>query len=329
MAALVVAVGVLVGTAPEAQTARPTAARLTAARVQAPVYSGDFPDPDVVAVGDRYYAFSTQVRLENVPELVSSNLVSWTPVGDALPVLPVWAKWGRTWAPSVVEHDGSFVMFFTADDAATGRECIGRATSRSVSGPFVDTSSRPFLCQGWLGGSIDPFVFANGHHSYLLWKNNGNANGTEVRLWSTRLGEGDSTRHGRHRLLAATAAFEAGIIEGPTMAEDRGVFYLLFSANRWDSSKYEIGWTTCSSPTGPCDASTARVLLASKPGSLGPGGPAAFASRRGQIMVAYSAWTGRVGYPAGSRELFLRTLRRRHGRISTRAFPIRSVGAAA
>ena len=55
----------------------------------APVYDGDAPDPDVIRVGSTYYAYTTGSDLVNVPVLSSSDLQSWTPVGDALPDVAV------------------------------------------------------------------------------------------------------------------------------------------------------------------------------------------------------------------------------------------------
>ena len=52
-----------------------------------PVYGNNFADPQVVAVDNVYYAFATNGPLGNVQTLTSPDLVSWEPVGDALPAL--------------------------------------------------------------------------------------------------------------------------------------------------------------------------------------------------------------------------------------------------
>src|SRR5437870_4989841 len=61
-----------------------------------PVIGRDFPDPAVITVGGEHYAYSSQSRYGNavvhVPVAHSTELTgNWTPVSDALPVLPPWA----------------------------------------------------------------------------------------------------------------------------------------------------------------------------------------------------------------------------------------------
>lgn len=70
----------------------------------APAYDGDFPDPFVLEVDGTYYAYSTQQWLASVPVMSSTDLQRWELLGDALPSLPEWAEWGRTWAPSVLRR---------------------------------------------------------------------------------------------------------------------------------------------------------------------------------------------------------------------------------
>lgn len=41
--------------------------------------------------------------------LSSPDLVSWTPVGDALPTVGRWTQTGKTWPPEVIEiRDGHY-----------------------------------------------------------------------------------------------------------------------------------------------------------------------------------------------------------------------------
>src|SRR4051794_13266735 len=57
-----------------------------------PVINRDFPDPDVLKVGDTYYAYSTNAASINIQEAHSTDLVHWTIGHDALPALPKWAE---------------------------------------------------------------------------------------------------------------------------------------------------------------------------------------------------------------------------------------------
>src|SRR4051794_37141211 len=79
-----------------------------------PVYDGSFADPQIIAVGNEYFAFATNGPLGNVQTLTSTDLVSWRQVGDALPSLPDWTAPGRVWAPEVAVHAADrYVMYYT------------------------------------------------------------------------------------------------------------------------------------------------------------------------------------------------------------------------
>ncbi|MHB1534198.1 MAG: family 43 glycosylhydrolase, partial [Acidimicrobiales bacterium] len=125
----------------------------------------------------------------NVPTAVSTDLVHWRRVADALPTLPSWAlqvrppaSWSApagvstmTWGPTVHPVAGGFVLYYSTEDARTRLECIGAAFSTSPIGPFVDTSPAPLVCQAALGGDIDPSVVVpSAGHLALVWKNDGN-----------------------------------------------------------------------------------------------------------------------------------------------------------
>lgn len=112
-----------------------------------PLIGRDFPDPDVVAVGDRYYAYSTNSwydgRLVNVPVWQASALGGpWAGVGDALPELPRWVAdaghgGSHLWAPDVVPAPGGgYLLYFTAHHARDRVQCLGVAAGPGPAGPF-------------------------------------------------------------------------------------------------------------------------------------------------------------------------------------------------
>ena len=273
-----------------------------------PVYAHDFPDPSVLVVGSRYFAYSTQSGSFNIPVITSSDLVHFTAPHDALPVLPSWARAGYTWAPAVAaDPSGGYELFFAARDTRLGIQCIGRAVSIRPSGPFVDTAAEPFLCQTSLGGSIDPYVLSDDGATYLIWKSDG-ANGTAQQIWSQRLGPDDDSLVGvPSLLLSATSTWEHGVVEGPAMLQTTTGLYLYFSGNRWTTSAYSIGAVGCDSPLGPCangpdDRNDQEVSTLSS--VSGPGGPTFFTTPDGIEMMAYAAWSGTPG-STGARELYL------------------------
>jgi hypothetical protein len=275
-----------------------------------PVLNSDFPDPSVLSSGGSYYAYSTEVGLDIVPEEHSPDALQWNGVdGGAMPALPPWASFGATWSPTVQQDsNGQFVMFYSAQDSALGVECIGRAVAGAASGPFVDSGAQPALCQASIGGSIDPDIFvANSGASYLVWKNNGNAAGTSNDLWSQPLDADFELVGAPSLLLAADQDWQGGNIEGPAMLQVSGGFDLFYAANDYSTASYSIGFATCSSPLGPCSDKPGPVF-ASQPGAQGPGGPSFFKAGSNLVM-AFAAWPGAVGYASGGyRAMYLATV---------------------
>ncbi len=57
------------------------------------------------------------------------------------------------WAPEVAAVDGGYARYYTARDRASGRQCIGVATSASPDGPFAPVGTDPLVCPTAEGGA--------------------------------------------------------------------------------------------------------------------------------------------------------------------------------
>lgn len=266
-----------------------------------PTTASDFPDPFVLRDGDTYYAFATGIDDgHNLQVARSRDLMTWTMLGDALPVLPSWATKNFTWAPSVLRRDRRYVLYYTARETSSGFQCISRGTSQRPEGPYFDGSPRPFICQTTADsafcGSIDPspFVDAAGH-VYLLWKSDENSPAcrTRPRIWSQRLSDDGLSVVGEPApLLTTDREWEGPLIEGPSMVRDGNALFLFYSANWFESADYAIGWARCETPVGPCKKMTLDAPLVKSAGKmLGPGGQEIFTDTLGRAWMAYHAWT--------------------------------------
>jgi hypothetical protein len=274
-----------------------------------PVYPFDFPDPDVILVGQTYYAYATNSVAGNIQILESTDLTHWTAVGNALPSLPTWAAPDNTWAPAVAQLGGKLVLYYAANVAGSTTECISVATATSPEGPFIDKTTAPLECQRALGGSIDPSSFTDGDGTpYLLWKSGGSGNS---KIWSEELnaaGTGFASGSSPTALLVPVHPWEAGTVEAPNLVRANGHYFLFFSGNEWNTAHYGVGVAVCAGPLGPCLDSSTQPLLASGPGADGPGGPSVFTDTSGSWCMAFHAWVpGAVGFP-NSRDLYLRKL---------------------
>ncbi len=119
------------------------AAQAASATFNAPVYAGDFPDATIVLVNGTYWAYSTGSAGRNLQAMSSTDLHSWQGPTDPLPVLPAWASSGRTWAPGVVQHGTTMVMYYTVHDVALKQQCISVATSPNPGGRVHRQLERP------------------------------------------------------------------------------------------------------------------------------------------------------------------------------------------
>jgi beta-xylosidase len=272
----------------------------------APVHDGDFPDPFVLAAGERYCAYGTQTGDCNVQIMESGDLQRWEHRGDALPELPAWAERGRTWSPAALARGDAVILYYAVRHAAAGRQAISVATAADPLGPFTDRSAGPLVFQEERGGSIDPSPFVDGDgRPYLLWKSDDNALGGAPSLWGAPLTADGLGLDGQPvELLGHDCRWEAPLVEAPSLALVADAHYTLFySGGWWESDGYAVGYATGPSPLGPFHKETCNgPWLASTPGMLGPGGAEVFTTAGGEWRIAYHAWTPpRVGYEAGGR----------------------------
>ena len=260
----------------------------------------DFPDPSVTTVGDTYYAYGTNGSTGTVQTLSSTDLVSWTVLPPALEALPGWAQPGHTWAPTVVQVGTTFLLHYAVRVKATGRQCISVAVSDRPTGPFVDGSAGPLVCQTSLGGSIDPSTYRDEFGVlHLIWKSEGETVGGRAQLWSQDLTPDGLALAGQPvLLLTADRPWQDRVIENPSMFRLDGAWVLTFSGNHWNTGAYATGYAICAGALGPCLAPADGFVLRSTATLEGPGGAQHFLSTTGQPMVAYAAWdAGGVGYP--------------------------------
>jgi xylan 1,4-beta-xylosidase len=84
-----------------------------------PIIAGFFPDPSICRAGERYYVVNSSFEyLPGLPIHTSTDLVNWTPVGNALTRTdqirqhPGAANSG-IYAPTIRHHDGKFWIIGT------------------------------------------------------------------------------------------------------------------------------------------------------------------------------------------------------------------------
>ncbi|MDT0264744.1 glycoside hydrolase family 43 protein [Streptomyces sp. DSM 44915] len=248
------------------------------------VIDGNFPDPEVVATDGALWAYATNAEPTGDPANPAHNVQTatapgpegpWTRQADALPVLGDWARPGLTWAPEVAPRpDGGFVMYYTARDVATERQCVGTAVSDTPAGPFTPVGDGPLVCPADEGGAIDAGSFTDEDGTpYLLYKNDGNAVGVDTWIHLQELTpDGLGFAGERVPLLRQDRPAEGGLIEAPTLVQRAGAYVLFYSAGYYGDGTYHTGYATAPALTGPYTKSDEPLMTSENTGITGPGG---------------------------------------------------------
>jgi len=266
------------------------------------VIDQDFPDPDLMRVGRDYYAYATNSAAANIQIATSRDLTHWSVSGtDALPVVPIWAAPGKTWAPDVSElSPGRYVMYFTAASAEPASQCIGVATATSPEGPFTSAGDSPLLCPTEEGDAIDPSTFLDTDGTrYLVWKNDGNSRGLDTWLQLSPLSpDGLALAGPTTKLIKQTAVWEGSLIEAPVLVHHDANYVLFYSASNYGDDSYAIGYAVAQSVTGPFVKNAEPLLSTASSGGrfTGPGGQDVIESPDGGGWLAFHSWDPAMVY---------------------------------
>jgi beta-xylosidase len=279
-----------------------------------PVINTNFPDPFILKVDDTYYAYSTNSNSRNVPVATSTDLVNWDIGRDVMPALARWVNLSGpdVWAPEVIQIEDQFMLYYTARNRHTGRQCIGVAVSDAPGGPFRDTNEEPFICQTEIGGSIDASPFRDEDGTlYLYWKNDGNCCMMATYIYGQELSEDGLSLVGEPvELVRNDTLWEGLVVEAPSMWLHENAYYLFFSGNVYATEKYAVGYAVCETPLGPCEDTEENPILASdmesQPLVVGPGHQTLILDEAGETWLYYHIWQlTRSGQLTDNREVWL------------------------
>jgi beta-xylosidase len=263
--------------------------------VPKPVLDQDFPDPDVLHVDGTYYAYATQRKdgSSNAQLATSTDLKTWEVAEqDPLPKLPDWATTGRTWAPDVAAVDDGYLMYLTAWDLESARQCIGVARSDSPMGRFTPVGTDPLICPTRRGGAIDAATFVERDGTrYLLWKNDGNCCGKPTWIHLQRMSTDGLRTTGRaSRLIRQDRAWEGELVEAPTLVRRGSSYVLFYSANSYGDGSYATGYAVAERLRGPYVKADRPLLTTATTGITGPGGQDVVADPSGKTYLVFHGW---------------------------------------
>lgn len=240
-----------------------------------PILPGWYADPEGVVFGKEYWIYPTLSLLHGADALnypaelknrqtravnqdyniqtyfdafSSKDLVNWTKHPKVLSIENIpWLEFAL-WAPSAVEANGKYYLFFGANDIQNDQQKggIGVAVADSPAGPFKDALGKPLIDKIINGAQpIDQFVYKDddGQH-YMYYGGWGHCN--MVKLSPD---------------LLSIVPFEDGAVykevtpenytEGPFMLKRNGKYYFMWSEGGWGGPDYSVAYAMADSPFGP------------------------------------------------------------------------------
>ena len=282
-----------------------------------PVVSLDCPDPNVsVDFDNRFVLTCTSGNAADAfPLYVSTDLVHWTPMGHVLRSMekPAWAT-SDFWAPEIHYVGSNWIAYFSAR-GTDGKLAIGAAVASDILGPYTALAT-PLVHSNTVG-LIDATEWteysSTSALNYLVWKEDGNAINQPTPIRGSQLAaDGLSLVGNATQLITNDQTWEGNLVEGPTIWNNLGTYYLFYSGNAYYDGRYAVGVAKASSPLGPYTKYSGNPIRKTNSEWVGPGHcsitygagvmkPAQHDPDTDQYMV-YHAWqAGHVNGPGDGR----------------------------
>lgn len=225
-----------------------------------PVFPGWYADPEGVVFGDTYWIYPTWSDLYENQTFMdcfsSKDLVTWERHPAIIDTTRVsWAH-KCMWAPAIVEKDGKYYLFFSANDVHEGEiGGIGVAVGTTPCGPFEDLLGKPLINEIVNGAQpIDQFVYRDGDVWYMFYGGWGHCNMVRLNDDFTGLVPWeDGTIY--------KEVTPEGYVEGPFMLKRDDKYYFMWSEGGWGGPDYSVAYSISDKPTGPFKR-VAKILSA-------------------------------------------------------------------
>lgn len=225
---------------------------LSVTKINNPVIEGWYADPEGIIFNKEYWIFPTysapydkQVFFD---AFSSPDLVNWTKHEKVLDTAAVkWAK-RAVWAPSIIEKENKYYLFFGANDIQNDEENggIGVSVSDKPEGPYKDLLGKPLIDKFYNGAQpIDQFVFHDNDGQYYLiyggWKHCNIAKLNDDFTGFIPFEDGTVFKE----------ITPENYVEGPFMFIRNGKYYFMWSEGGWTGPDYSVAYAIADSPFGP------------------------------------------------------------------------------
>ena len=252
-----------------------------------PILPGWYADPEAHVFDGEYWIYPTYSAPYGEQTFLdafsSKDLVSWTKHARVLDAARVkWAK-RAMWAPSIVEKDGWYYLFFGANDIQNNEQIggIGVARARRPSGPFEDYLGRPLIDRFHNGAQpIDQFVFKDRDGVFYIvyggWRHCNIARLNDDFTGFVAFPDGTIFKE----------ITPQGYVEGAYMLLKDGKYYFMWSEGGWTGPNYAVAYAIGASPSGPFER-IGKILQQDPSVATGAGHHSVLQSPSGRSYIVY------------------------------------------
>ena len=216
-----------------------------------PIIAGWYADPDAGIFNNEcwiYPTYSAPYEQQVFMDAFSSrDLQTWKKHERIIDTSSVkWAK-KAMWAPAIIEREGKYYLFFSANDVHKGEiGGIGVAVANDPDGPFKDLLGAPLINEIQNGAQpIDQFVFKDKDGTYYMiyggWQH---CNIVKLNPGFTGL-----IRFEDGQIFKEITP--KGYVEGPMMFRRNDKYYFMWSEGNWGGPDYRVAYAMADSPFGP------------------------------------------------------------------------------
>ena len=217
-----------------------------------PIIKGWYADPEGIFMGGKYWIFPTYsapYRKQLFFDAFSStDLVHWEKHERVLEQKNIpWLRMAL-WAPSIIEANNKFYLFFGGNDVHEGEiGGIGVAGTDKPEGPYVDALGKQLINEIVYGAPpIDQFVFRDDDGKfYMFYGGWGHCNMCKLSqdLLSIVPWEDGQKFH--------EVTPSPSYVEGPFMLKRNGKYYFMWSEGGWTGPNYCVAYAIADTPFGP------------------------------------------------------------------------------